>query len=160
MKSTIIRRGASSLAITGICLVMFSACGSGAGDQVNSNGPAAVASSSPIPTIAGATNTGNALPPGETGKPATGNNNQPRAANAPGAKIGTGGSDFFVFTQARAALGADAELQGANITIDVKAGVLTLSGTVTNAAQQSKAEQLARAVSGVKAVKNQLRISN
>ncbi|HYN25266.1 MAG TPA: BON domain-containing protein, partial [Pyrinomonadaceae bacterium] len=61
--------------------------------------------------------------------------------------------------QARAALSADAELKAANIMIDVKAGVLTLSGTVANAAQKSKAEQMVRLLGGVKAVKNQLRVS-
>ncbi len=77
----------------------------------------------------------------------------------PKPQIGSGGNDFSLFTQARAALNNDAELKGANITVEVKEGVVTLSGALANAAQKSKAEQLVRAVGGVKAVKNQLRVS-
>lgn len=74
-------------------------------------------------------------------------------------QIGSGGNDFFLFTQARAALGADAELKGAAPIIEVKDGVLTLSGTVASPALKSRAEQVARSVGGVKAVKNQLRVA-
>ncbi|MEO8435205.1 MAG: BON domain-containing protein [Pyrinomonadaceae bacterium] len=166
MKPIIILRRVGGLAILGsiVCAVMLSGCGSGAGDKSAPANAAAGKEGSAIPVnsaspASGATTTGNVLAPGETQKPDTRNNENPRAATVTKAQIGTGGSDFFIFTQARAALGADAELKAANITIDVKAGVLTLSGTVANAAQKSKAEQTLRALSGVKAVKNQLRTS-
>jgi hypothetical protein len=85
--------------------------------------------------------------------------NKAKSANMPRPQIGSGGNDFFVFTQARAALGSDAELKGATPIIEVKDGVLTLTGTVATAAQKSRAEQVARGVGGVKAVKNQLRVA-
>lgn len=79
-------------------------------------------------------------------------------ANVPKPQIGSGGNDFYLFTQARAALNADAELNAANLVVDVKQGVATLSGAVKNPEQKSKAEQLVRAA-GLKTVKNQLRVS-
>jgi osmotically-inducible protein OsmY len=75
----------------------------------------------------------------------------------PTPRIGSGGNDFFLFTQARAAINADPELKGANVVLDVKEGTVTLSGTVASAAQKSKAEQLVREA-GLKAVRNQLRV--
>lgn len=84
-------------------------------------------------------------------------NNAP-PANMPEPRIGSGGNDFFLFTKARGALNADAELKAANVILDVKDGVVTLSGTVASAAQKSKAEELVRAA-GSKAVKNQLRVA-
>lgn len=80
-------------------------------------------------------------------------------AKMPTPQIGSGGNDFYLFTQARGALNANAELKAANVVVDVKEGAITLSGTVKSAEQKSKAEQLVRAV-GSKTVKNQLRISN
>lgn len=79
-------------------------------------------------------------------------------AKVPEPQIGSGGNDFFLFTKARGALNADAELKTANVILDVKDGVVTLSGTVASVAHKSKAEELVRAV-GPKAVKNQLRVS-
>lgn len=85
------------------------------------------------------------------------------ASNKPPAKmptpqVGSGGSDFFLFTQARAAVVADPGLKSANIILDVKEGVVTLNGAVAGEAQKSKAEQLVRSA-GARAVKNQLRVS-
>lgn len=80
-------------------------------------------------------------------------------ANMPKPQIGSGGNDFYLFTQARAALNADAELKAANIVVDIKEGVATLSGAVKSAEQKSKAEQLVQAA-GLKTVRNQLRVSS
>jgi hyperosmotically inducible periplasmic protein len=79
-------------------------------------------------------------------------------AKMPTPQIGSGGNDLFVFTQARAAVNADPELKAANLIIEVKEGVVTLSGTVASAALKAKAEELARGA-GPKNVRNQLRVS-
>ena len=79
-------------------------------------------------------------------------------AKVPTPRIGSGGNDLFLFTQARAAVNADPELRAANLIIEVKEGVVTLSGTVASAALKAKAEELARGA-GSKAVRNQLRVS-
>lgn len=81
-----------------------------------------------------------------------------RPAKMPPPRIGSGGNDLFLFTQARAAVNADPELRAANLIIEVKEGVVTLGGTVASAALKMKAEQLA-AAAGPKAVRNQLRVS-
>lgn len=79
-------------------------------------------------------------------------------AKMPTPQIGSGGNDLFLFTQARAAINNDSELKAANVAIEVKEGVVTLSGTVASAALKSKAEQIARGA-GSKEVRNQLRVS-
>jgi osmotically-inducible protein OsmY len=79
-------------------------------------------------------------------------------AKMPTPQVGSGGNDLFLFTQARAAVNADPELKAANVILEVKDGVVTLSGTVASTAQKSKAEQLVREA-GTKVVRNQLRVS-
>lgn len=172
MKLTIIERGPTGLVTLGVTvgLLIFTACGSGTDGKVAGNGGNAnsasdsqgnsVAVVNANPTTSPASTTGNPSQAGETQKQVTQDNKNRQAASFPSPQIGTGGNDFLLFTQARAALVSDAELKTANITIDVQAGVLTLNGTIANAAQKTKAEQLVRAVSGIKSVKNQLRISN
>ncbi|HEX8352888.1 MAG TPA: BON domain-containing protein [Pyrinomonadaceae bacterium] len=81
-----------------------------------------------------------------------------QTAKMPTPRIGSGGNDFFLFTQARSAVNSDPELKAANLIIEVKEGVVTLNGTVAGAALKAKAEELARG-SGPKAVRNQLRVS-
>jgi hypothetical protein len=78
--------------------------------------------------------------------------------NAPTPQIGSGGNDFYLFTQARAAVNADAELKAANLIVEVKEGIVTLNGTVASAALKAKAEELVRGVKP-KDVKNQLRVA-
>jgi osmotically-inducible protein OsmY len=116
---------------------------------------------------------GNAnLPPSAPIATATVNSNMPannsttnevpgrRASKDPEPKIGAGGSDFSLFTLARAALNADGELKTSNIVVDIKDGNATLTGNIASAEQKSRAEQLVRAVAGIKSVKNQLNISD
>jgi hypothetical protein len=103
--------------------------------------------------------TGGATQPNATLKGGERGGIKVQRADTPKPQIGSGGNDFFLFTQARGALDTDAELKAANITVEVKEGVVTLSGALANAAQKSKAEQLVRAVGGVKEVKNRLRVS-
>jgi len=156
--------------------VGLSACGAAA---ENSGGAAAAGNSptvnaaTPAPAAVGsnavATNA-DAAPTAQT--PAGGAASQPgtppapasrASVNAPAAKtpkpqIGSGGNDLFLFTQARAAINNDDGLKGANVVVEVKEGVVTLSGNVASAALKSRAEELARGA-GAKGVKNQLRVS-
>lgn len=75
------------------------------------------------------------------------------AANAKNpAPITTGANDFYLFTALRAALANDAELKNANIIADVRDGAVTLSGTITDPKQKTRAEEIARGVQGVKKV--------
>lgn len=117
------------------------------------NGATAADARTPQTTVAAAAPRAGATPSSNTRVV----NNAP-PAKMPEPQLGSGGNDFYLFTQARGALNADAELKTANLVLDVKAGVVTLSGTVASAAQKSKAEELVRSV-GAKSVKNQLRVA-
>lgn len=86
-------------------------------------------------------------------------NNKPLPpVKEPTPKIGSGASDMFLFTQARLTLTADKELINA-VIIEIKEGNATLTGNVSSEAQKTKAEQLVKSVSGIKSVKNNLRVS-
>ncbi|MBA3239636.1 MAG: BON domain-containing protein [Acidobacteria bacterium] len=157
---------AASLALSG--------CGGVETTSGNSNGgnaPSSINASSPVPAGSATnpapanvaavapspvTNGGAPPPPPPGATPKTGTAPQ---SNAPKPQIGSGGNDFSIFTQARGALNGDPELKTANIVVEVKEGVVTLSGGLASAALKAKAEQLVRAVGGVKDVKNQLRVS-
>lgn len=156
--------------LTFCAALALNGCGGAGGASGSSNAannrrpPEAVANATP------AANTAPASPPApivnaSSAAPTTapagtvGGDNKAGASNMPRPQIGSGGNDLFIFTQARAALGADAELKGANPVVEVKEGVLTLSGTVANTSQKTRAEQVVRAVGGVKTVRNQLRVS-
>ena len=161
---------AASLALSG-CGGVETTGGNGNGSNV----PSSINASSPVP-VNGATNpapanvsgvapspvtNGGATTPQPGATPKSGERGGVSApqANAPKTQIGSGGNDFSIFTQARGALNGDPELKTANIIVEVKEGVVTLSGGLANAALKAKAEQLVRAVGGVKDVKNQLRVS-
>lgn len=156
--------------------LLLSGCGGGAVGQADGNSAGATAhnAANRAPAVDGGANVAPATNAAEQTPVATGGGasapnmnsrdggrggSNTQQANMPQPQIGSGGNDFYLFTQARGALNADADLKAANIVIEVKEGVLTLSGTVASAAQKSRAEQLARAVSGVRSVKNQLRVS-
>lgn len=152
--------------------LILSSCGAAAekGGERASATPSAN-TPAPAPTAAGTpdaatTNASAAATPATTTASAPQDGARPNnsrstgsAQPAPTPVIGSGGNDLFLFTQARAAINADPELRALNLVLDVKDGVVTLSGAVASAAQKSKAEQLVRTV-GPKSVKNQLRVSN
>jgi hyperosmotically inducible periplasmic protein len=73
-----------------------------------------------------------------------------------GSKIGTGLDDGWLWTKTRFDLAAADDLKDSTINVDVENGVVTLRGSVDNPQQKAKAEQIAKAVDGVKSVKNTL----
>lgn len=73
--------------------------------------------------------------------------------------IGTGASDGWLWIKTRAMLAAADDLRDSTINVDVDNAVVTLTGSVASTTQKSKAEQVARGISGVKSVKNELRVS-
>jgi len=82
-----------------------------------------------------------------------------REAKDAGRKIGSGADDLWIWTKTRAALLAADDLRDSTINVDVDNNALTLTGTVANAGQKTKAEQVAKGIEGVKSVKNQLTVS-
>ncbi len=65
-------------------------------------------------------------------------------------------TDDFLTDTIRSRLAADQIVKGGAIEVVVKEGVVTLKGTVEEDKQKSKAEKIAKKVSGVKSVTNQI----
>jgi hyperosmotically inducible periplasmic protein len=69
-------------------------------------------------------------------------------------------SDDFISDTIRQKLAADQIVKGGAIEVIVKEGAVTLKGTVEEDKQKSKAAKIAKGVSGVKSVDNQLTIAH
>ncbi len=67
-------------------------------------------------------------------------------------------SDQAISTAVRSRFGANAGLKALKLTVDTQDGVVTLRGQVNNVDQRNAAQLEARAVKGVKAVKNELTV--
>jgi osmotically-inducible protein OsmY len=80
-------------------------------------------------------------------------------AKAGGRKIGSGASDTWLWVKTKYDLAAADDLRDSTINVDVENAVVTLSGNVANQAQVTKADSIAKAVEGVKSVKNTLKVS-
>ncbi len=81
-----------------------------------------------------------------------------REAKESGRKVGTGANDTWLWIKTRFDLAAADDLRDSTINVDVDNDIVTLSGTVASAAQKTKAEAVAKAVEGVKSVRNQLKV--
>jgi hyperosmotically inducible periplasmic protein len=68
--------------------------------------------------------------------------------------------DTRITTEVKTDLAAAKDLRSGQIHVSTTAGVVTLSGTVHDSAVASRAETIARNGSGVRAVKNHLRVSS
>jgi osmotically-inducible protein OsmY len=68
-------------------------------------------------------------------------------------------SDNAISDEVRIKLTSDPVVKGGDLKADVKDGVVTLSGTVTDQQQKDKAKKLAGKVKGVKQVINNIAIS-
>src|SRR5581483_2221037 len=68
-------------------------------------------------------------------------------------------SDDEIHDKVRLRLTSDAVVKGGGIDVDVKDGVVTLHGTVELEKQKTRAEKLAKKVSGVKKVNNELKVA-
>ena len=82
-----------------------------------------------------------------------------REARESGRTVGSGLNDGWLWVKARFDLAAADDLRDSTINVDVDNAVVTLTGTVASAAQKTRAETVAKAVEGVKGVKNQLKVS-
>ena len=69
-------------------------------------------------------------------------------------------TDGEISTKVQLKLAEDTTVKGGGLTIDVKDGVVTLGGKVENPNQKSKAEKLAKKVSGVKSVVNNIVVTH
>lgn len=81
-----------------------------------------------------------------------------KEAKSLGRTIGSGASDGWLWTKTRTELAAAEDLRDSTINVDVENAVVTLSGTVANAAQKARAAKIAESVEGVKSVQNKLTV--
>ena len=72
--------------------------------------------------------------------------------------IGQGLEDGWIHLKVRAALAAVDDLRDSTINVDVDNNVVTLRGSVGNAASKKAAEDAAKKIDGVKSVSNKLEI--
>ena len=82
-----------------------------------------------------------------------------REAKEGGRKVGTVLNDGWLWVKTRFELAAADDLRDSTMNVDVDNEVVTLSGTVASAAQKTKAVQVAKAVEGVKSVKDTLKVA-
>ncbi len=67
-------------------------------------------------------------------------------------------TDDAIYDYVRRKLASDPVVKGGGLQVDVKEGVVTLRGTVEEQKQKDKAAKLAKGISGVKSVDNQLQV--
>ena len=67
-------------------------------------------------------------------------------------------TDDMLTDKVKLKLAADTTVKGGALGIDVKNGVVTLTGNVDSEKQKVKAEKLARKVGGIRSVENQLKV--
>jgi hypothetical protein len=121
--------------------------------NANANANTTVATSTPVPTA----NDNRRAPTREEYERDKERYN--REAKQSGRTVGTGLNDGWLWVKARFDLAAADDLRDSTINVDVANAVVTLSGTVANPAQKTKAEQVAKSVEGVKSVRNQLKVA-
>ena len=68
-------------------------------------------------------------------------------------------SDDAIYDNVRRKLASDPLVKGGGLNVDVKQGVVTLTGTVEQDKQKERATKLARKISGVKSVNNELQVA-
>jgi osmotically-inducible protein OsmY len=121
--------------------------------SVNANANANANLASPSPSVVGNTNRTPTRAETEANR-----ERYSREAKESGRKVGTGANDMWLWVKTRFDLAAADDLRDSTINVDVDNDVVTLTGTVASAAQKTRAEAVAKAVEGVKSVRNQLRV--
>ena len=137
--------------------VLLPGCDNTANSNVTTNRNANATAASPSPTVAANANTNSNRAPTRAEYEAN-KERYNREAKESGRKVGTGANDTWLWIKTRFDLAAADDLRDSTINVDVDNDVVTLSGTVASAAQKTRAEAVAKAVEGVKSVRNQLKV--
>jgi len=153
-------KNANLIIVLGVAL-LFTGCNDTANENANTNANtnanrAAVNANTPVANSNSNANSNRALTREEYERD---KEKYAKEAKDTGRKIGTGVSDGWLWVKARYELAATDDLRDSTINVDVENGVVTLTGTVPTAAQRVKAEQTAKAVEGVTAVKNMIKVA-
>ena len=148
------RRITGLMAVAALAALLLG-CDNTANTNANANRNANLAS--PSPTVAANANTNSNRAPTREETEAN-RERYNREAKESGRKVGTGANDTWLWVKTRWDLATADDLRDSTINVDVDNDVVTLSGTVASAAQKTRAEQVAKAVEGVKSVRNQLKV--
>ncbi len=70
--------------------------------------------------------------------------------------VGEAIDDTTLLARVKSGLLASSEVEGLDVNVDVRNGVVTLSGTADSMAERQSAERIARSADGVKAVDNKI----
>lgn len=147
------------LIVTAAAALLLAGCDNTANDNANVNRNANTNANAPVASNTNANaNTNSRIVPTKEEYDRNKQKYQKEAKDT-GRKIGTGVSDGWLWVKARYDLAAADDLRDSTINVDVENAVVTLTGTVPTPAQKAKAEQIAKSVEGVKAVKNQIKIA-
>ena len=153
------RRRITGLIAFAALSVILTACNGTANNNLNANANAnrnANLAASPTPTVNANT--------GTTGRAPTRDEYErdreryQREARESGRTVGTGANDGWLWVKTRFDLATADDLRDSTINVDVDNAVVTLTGSVASAAQKTRAETVAKAVEGVKSVRNQLKV--
>ena len=141
-----------------LCLAA-AACGSDANTNTANANRAANANATATPT-ATATPAGSAYNRNYNTKADYGRDaaNYRAEAKNKGESVGESLEDGWIHLKVRAALAAVDDLRDSTINVDVDQNVVTLRGSVANAASKKAAEDAAKKVEGVKSVSNKLEV--
>lgn len=82
-----------------------------------------------------------------------------REAKGAGETVGQGLEDGWLWVKTKGALAGVDDLRDSTINVDLNNAVVTLRGTVANAAQKTKAVATAKGIKGVTNVKDELKIA-
>lgn len=150
------RRITGFIAVAAVA-VLLPGCDNAANQNANANANrnANANAASPSPSVAANTNS-NRAPTREEYQ--ANRERYSREAKESGRRVGTGANDLWLWVKTRFDLAAADDLRDSTINVDVDNDVVTLTGTVASAAQRTRAEAVAKAVEGVKSVRNQLRV--
>ena len=149
------------LIVTAVVVLLFVGCDNAGNENANANANANRAANANTPAVANTnTNANDNRRLGPTRADYERNKAKyEKEAKDAGRKVGKGVSDGWLWVKTRYDLAAADDLRDSTINVDVENGVVTLTGTVPTAAQKAKAEQIAKAVEGVTAVKNQIKVA-
>ena len=154
------RRRITGLIAFAALSVILTACNGTANNQnVNANANAnrnANLAASPTPTANANTGTTGRAPTREEYE--RDRERYQREARESGRTVGTGANDGWLWVKTRFELATADDLRDSTINVDVDNATVTLTGTVARAAQKTRAEAVAKAVEGVRTVRNQLRV--
>jgi len=150
------RRITGFIAIAALAVIL-PGCDNTANSNATANRNANANAASPSPSVVANANTNTRRAPTREEYEAN-KERYNREAKESGRTVGTGINDGWLWVKTRFDLAAADDLRDSTINVDVEKGVVTLTGTVANAAQKAKAEQVAKSVEGVTSVRNQLKV--